>query len=114
MAQWLPKPASRWWPRMKMPLSGTRSPIKAERECGIGPCAMPVDTTHPDYDGTLPARERARHVLAGEDAVKAAGIRYLPRLDAQSDEDYKTYKDRAALPPRALSMHSWVWCSERK
>jgi len=58
---------------------------------------MPVDTTHPDYDSTLPAWLRARDVLAGEDAVKAAGIRYLPRLDSQSDSEYAAYKARASF-----------------
>lgn len=32
--------------------------------------AMPVQSTHPDYDATLPAWLRARDVIAGEDAVK--------------------------------------------
>jgi hypothetical protein len=36
-------------------------------------------------------------VLAGEDAVKAAGAKYLPRLDSQSDEEYGAYKARASF-----------------
>jgi hypothetical protein len=36
-------------------------------------------------------------VLAGEDAVKAAGERYLPRLDSQSEEEYAAYKARASF-----------------
>jgi hypothetical protein len=39
---------------------------------------------------------RAREVLAGEDAVKGAGEKYLPRLESQSDDEYKSYKARAA------------------
>ena len=35
--------------------------------------------------------------MAGEDAVKAAGARYLPRLDGQSGEDYEAYKARACF-----------------
>jgi hypothetical protein len=31
---------------------------------------MPVNSTHPDYDFTLPEWLRAREVLAGEDAVR--------------------------------------------
>ena len=58
---------------------------------------MPVNTTHPDYDAMLPAWLRARDVLAGEDAVKAAGTKYLPRLDSQSDEEYAAYKGRACF-----------------
>ena len=58
---------------------------------------MPVDSTHSDFDAQLPAWLRARDVFAGEDAVKAAGVRYLPRLDSQTDEEYAAYKDRASF-----------------
>ena len=56
---------------------------------------MPVDTTHPDYDSTVPAWSRARAVFAGEDAVKEGDVLYLPGLDAQSDDEYAAYKGRA-------------------
>jgi hypothetical protein len=58
---------------------------------------MPVNSTHFDYDASLVQWSRARNVLAGEDSVKAAGERYLPRLDSQSDEDYGAYKCRASF-----------------
>ena len=58
---------------------------------------MAVNSTHPDYDVNAPAWSRARDVLAGEDAVKAAGEKYLPRLDSQSDEEYAAYKARASF-----------------
>ena len=58
---------------------------------------MPVDSTHPDYDANVFAWWRAREVFAGEDAIKAAGERYLPRLDAQSDDEYAAYKTRASF-----------------
>ena len=58
---------------------------------------MPVNATHPEYDASLPAWQRARDVLAGEDAVKAAREKYLPRLDSQSDEEYVSYRKRAAF-----------------
>ncbi len=51
---------------------------------------MPVNSTHLDYDANLPAWLRARDVIAGEEVVKAAGERYLPRLDAQTDDEYAT------------------------
>jgi hypothetical protein len=35
--------------------------------------------------------------LAGEDAVKAAGAKYLPRLDGQTDENYVAYQSRACF-----------------
>lgn len=58
---------------------------------------MRVNSTHPDYDEHLPTWLRARDVMAGEDAVKSAGVKYLPRLDSQTDEEYAAYKNRAAF-----------------
>ena len=58
---------------------------------------MPVNSTHPDYDVNLPAWTRARDVIAGEDAVKAGGEKYLPRLEAQPETEYAGYKARAAF-----------------
>src|SRR3954451_16912177 len=58
---------------------------------------MPVNNTHPDYDASLPDWLRGRDVLAGEDAVKSAGERYLPRLDSQSDEEFLAYRKRASF-----------------
>ena len=58
---------------------------------------MPVDSTHPEYDVNLTAWLRARAVMAGEDAVKVAGVRYLPRLDSQTEEEYAAYKARASF-----------------
>ncbi|HEV2436937.1 MAG TPA: hypothetical protein VG077_13140 [Verrucomicrobiae bacterium] len=54
---------------------------------------MAVNATHPDYDATLPVWLRAREVMAGEDAVKYAGEKYLPRLESQTDVEYN------ACPP---------------
>jgi hypothetical protein len=58
---------------------------------------MPANSTHADYDAALPGWIRGRDLLAGEDAVKAAGSKYLPRLDGQSDEDYLAYQARACF-----------------
>jgi len=58
---------------------------------------VPVNSTHPDYDANLNAWQRARDVFAGEDAVKVAGEKYLPRLDAQDDTEYRAYKNRASF-----------------
>jgi hypothetical protein len=35
--------------------------------------------------------------MAGEDAVKAGGEKYLPRLDSQTEEEYVAYRSRAAF-----------------
>jgi len=58
---------------------------------------MTVGRTHPDYDANAAIWSRARDVLSGEDAVKVAGEKYLPRLDSQSDEEYSAYKARASF-----------------
>ncbi len=58
---------------------------------------MPVNSTHPEYDNALPTWNRARDVIAGEDAIKAAGIRYLSKLDSQNEEEYSAYKSRASF-----------------
>jgi len=58
---------------------------------------MPVNNTHPDFDTALPGWNRARDVMAGEDAIKAAGIRYLSKLDSQTEEEYSAYKSRASF-----------------
>jgi hypothetical protein len=58
---------------------------------------MPVNSTHPDYDVNAAAWLRARDVFAGEDAVKAGGERYLPKLDSQTADEYVAYKARASF-----------------
>ena len=58
---------------------------------------MPANSRHPDYEANLPAWLRARDVIAGDDAVKAAGESYLPRLDSQTDDEYSAYKTRACF-----------------
>ncbi len=58
---------------------------------------MPANSTHQDYDANIVAWQRARDVFAGEDAVKAAAEKYLPRLDCQDDTDYLAYKNRASF-----------------
>ena len=58
---------------------------------------MSVNTTHPEYEENLPAWLRARDAIAGEDAIKCGGAKYLPRLEAQTDEEYAAYRDRASF-----------------
>jgi hypothetical protein len=58
---------------------------------------VPVNSTHPDYDTNAFDWLRARDVLAGEDAVKSAGEKYLPRLDSQTDEEFLAYRKRASF-----------------
>jgi hypothetical protein len=58
---------------------------------------VPVNSTHPEYDASLPGWLRARDVFAGEDAIKAAGEKYLSRLDCQDDKEFLAYKNRASF-----------------
>src|SRR5438094_10675388 len=58
---------------------------------------MPVNSVHFDYLANLPDWLRARDVLAGEDTIKSAGEKYLPRLDSQSDEEFLAYRKRASF-----------------
>lgn len=58
---------------------------------------MPVDKLHAEFEAFLPKWIRAREVIAGEDAIKAAGERYLPRLESQTDEEYSAYVARGAF-----------------
>jgi hypothetical protein len=50
---------------------------------------MTVKTTHKDYDRFAPKWKRCRDVVAGQDAVHAAGTAYLPKLKDEEDSDYK-------------------------
>ena len=54
--------------------------------------AMNVSSTHFAYDATLEKWQRARDVISGEDAVKGAGEKYLPRLNSQTDDEYAAYR----------------------
>jgi hypothetical protein len=58
---------------------------------------MSIGSAHSEYSARLAEWSRARDVLAGEDAIKAAAEKYLPRLDSQSDEEYGVYKARASF-----------------
>lgn len=52
------------------------------------------DYQHPDYEVNLPRWTRCRDVVAGQDAVHAAGQAYLPALSNQDTKEYEAYKRR--------------------
>jgi hypothetical protein len=56
---------------------------------------MPIETRHPVYTKHDKRRIRARDANEGEDAVKEAGVAYLPKLQDQTDIDYQAYKLRS-------------------
>jgi hypothetical protein len=58
---------------------------------------MSAQPTNREYDARLAMCSRARDLLAGEDALKAAGTKYLPRMDSQSDQEFEACKARASL-----------------
>jgi len=56
---------------------------------------MPVDNIHPLYAKFLSSWEKVRIAIEGEDAIKAAGIKFLPKLGGQDETEYLSYKNRA-------------------
>ena len=56
---------------------------------------MGVATTNCEYDAKLKVWQRIRDVLAGQDAIHKAGLKYLPELSEQDDDEYKAYLFRA-------------------
>lgn len=56
---------------------------------------MTVSSRHPDYEYSLPLWRKVRTAIQGEEAVKDAGIVYLPKLSGQHDSEYLDYKSRA-------------------
>ena len=60
---------------------------------------MPINSEHPEYKANVDKWKKCRTVIEGEDAVKAAGVTYLPLLNLDDNQDtvYKGYKDRACF-----------------
>ena len=58
---------------------------------------MPVNTQHRAYKAHAVKWQRCRDVAEGQDAVQAAGEKYLPRLQDQPVPEYNKYKMRASF-----------------
>jgi len=56
---------------------------------------MPVNSKHPQYEAHAETWEMVRTVVAGTEAVKSAGDKYLPKLSGQKDKAYEAYAKRA-------------------
>jgi hypothetical protein len=56
-----------------------------------------VRTKHKDYCKFENQWSRCRAVMAGQDAVHAATVSFLPKLKEQTDADYDAYKKRAVF-----------------
>jgi hypothetical protein len=61
------------------------------------PTAATVNTQHPLYRAMSDRWRRCRDVSAGQDAVHAAGERYLAKLKEQTPEDYNAMVSRATF-----------------
>jgi len=56
---------------------------------------MPVNTPCKEYNKNKESWFKCRTVAGGEEAVKDAGVRFLPALTEQSPNEYSAYKERA-------------------
>ncbi|MDD4182181.1 MAG: hypothetical protein PHE87_11215, partial [Victivallaceae bacterium] len=59
---------------------------------------MPIDSNHREYDGALEMWQKCKDAFDGQDAVRDASTKYLPRLSGQDDREYRAYRDRADFP----------------
>ncbi|MDF0540746.1 DUF4055 domain-containing protein [Sphingobium sp. H39-3-25] len=64
-----------------------------------------ISTPTPEISCHFKRWKRNRDVLAGEDAVKAAGQSYLPKLPSQSSADYLAYNASVDFFPAAQRVH---------
>lgn len=56
---------------------------------------MPVNSQHPEYKANIALWRKCRDVKGGEEAVKHAGVSYLPKLSGQGNIEYSAYLSRA-------------------
>lgn len=56
---------------------------------------MPVNTPHPLYEQTIKAWQKCRDAYVGQDAIKAAGKKYLPQPSGLDQDEYEAYTQRA-------------------
>lgn len=56
---------------------------------------MAVDSKHEEYEEHYDQWERCEHATEGQDEIHEYGVKYLPRLSGQTDQEYKSYKLRA-------------------
>lgn len=58
---------------------------------------MPVNTEHDSYNDMADRWKRCRDVASGSDAVKAEGVKYLPKPAGMDEQDYLAYRMRAVV-----------------
>lgn len=60
---------------------------------------MPVTSKHPLYNEHVTEWEDCQNFFAGESAVKEAGVRYLPKPEQATEQEYRAYVMRAFFFP---------------
>jgi hypothetical protein len=76
---------------------------------------VPIQTTNAEYDSHVRRASRCRDAVAGSDAIKEQGTKYLPKLSEQSPEEYDAYKTRALFyAAAARTLHGLVGAIMRK
>ncbi len=55
---------------------------------------MAIDDEHPEYAARKNQWEKLRDCAAGQEAIHAKTVKYLPKLSGQSDAEYKAYLGR--------------------
>lgn len=68
---------------------------------------MAVNSFHPEYEVSLGLWLALREVIAGEREIKRAGVRYLPRLEGQSETEYRAYVDPGFFYNATARTMSW-------
>ena len=59
--------------------------------------AEDLEKTHPDYNALEQRRRVCRDLLGGTDAMREAGVEYLPQEEAEEHKDYQRRLDRSFL-----------------
>ena len=55
---------------------------------------MPIDSKHPEYKNNEDIWQKCLDFYDGEEAVKNAGAKYVPRLSGQNSNKYSNYINR--------------------
>jgi hypothetical protein len=58
---------------------------------------MSVKAHHPEYDEFIQQWKRCEDAAEGQDEIHKAGVKYLPMLKNQTNDDYQAYKLRATF-----------------
>lgn len=54
-----------------------------------------ITTPHPLYNENKPIWDKCRDAIGGDEDIKKAGAKYLPKLNGQTNKEYENYLNRA-------------------